>query len=153
MDCISVADVTGKLDELMAAKSRGEKLIQARTAQRQDGFEATLRMIAQHQAAAVQFGDVARDAQAQTRAAALLAARRLPDGNKARTLSPVPSRRMPGPASRTRMMMSAPCSSTVMMARFAVTHGVGHEVVQAAPQRPRAAASPDWSMRPCSCTS
>jgi len=28
MECISVADVTGKLDELMAAKSRGERLIQ-----------------------------------------------------------------------------------------------------------------------------
>jgi len=27
MDCITVADVTGKLDELMAAKSRGEKLL------------------------------------------------------------------------------------------------------------------------------
>jgi heptosyltransferase I len=27
MDCISVADVTGRLDELMAAKARGEKLI------------------------------------------------------------------------------------------------------------------------------
>ncbi|HEV2333054.1 MAG TPA: glycosyltransferase family 9 protein [Gammaproteobacteria bacterium] len=28
MDCIAVADVTGKLDELMAAKSRGESLVQ-----------------------------------------------------------------------------------------------------------------------------
>ena len=28
MECISVADVTGKLDELMAAKMRGEKLVQ-----------------------------------------------------------------------------------------------------------------------------
>ena len=28
MECIRVADVTGKLDELMAAKSRGEKLLQ-----------------------------------------------------------------------------------------------------------------------------
>jgi heptosyltransferase I len=27
MDCITVADVTGKLDELMAAKARGEKLL------------------------------------------------------------------------------------------------------------------------------
>ena len=28
MECIAVADVTGKLDELMTAKSRGEKLVQ-----------------------------------------------------------------------------------------------------------------------------
>ena len=28
MDCISVADVAGKLDELMAAKARGERLVQ-----------------------------------------------------------------------------------------------------------------------------
>jgi len=28
MECITVADVTGKLDELMAAKARGEKLVQ-----------------------------------------------------------------------------------------------------------------------------